>query len=1479
VLSGQGERGGGYLQSRALSADGRFPTTDVDDAWWIPSGQSFFTPDAADPAAAELAAARRHFFLPRRYRDAFGQEATVSFDRYDLLLIETRDALSNRVTVEINDYRVLQPCLVSDPNRNQAAAAFDILGMVVGTAAMGKPLPAIVEGDSLTGFVTDPATAEREGLFDADPHAWAPSLLQSASTRIVYDLDRFRRTRQAHPNDPAQWQPACAATLARETHASAPRPPEGLRVQIAFSYSDGFGREIQKKIQAERGAVLEHGPRVERRWVSSGWTIFNNKSKPIRQYEPFFSATHFFEFGVTVGVSPILFYDPMGRVVATLHPNNTYEKVLFDPWGQTTYDVNDTVAPHGGQTGDPRTDSDVKGYMEGYFRALSTATNWQTWYAQRIGGALGSHERNAAAKAEAHADTPTTAHYDVLGRSFLTVARNRIVCAGHALDGSEEQFSSRIELDIEGNQRTMRDAINRADPLGRVIVRYAYDMIGNRIYQLNLDAGARWTLADATANPLRSWDSRGHNFTHVYDPLRRPSGQYVRGTTGDSDPRIMDRDVLVDRTVYGEAVREAESLNLRTRIYKHFDSAGVVTSARLTTEGDPLEAYDFKGNQLHSTRRFVRDYTEVPNWQLSPLLEDEFFASHTSYDALNRPSQLIAPRSSLVRGRYNVIQPVFNEANLLERIDVWLEHGAEPTALLNPAIDASDRLGVSYIDYNAKGQRLRIDYKNGATTFYEHDSLTFRLKSLTTRRDPTIYLGDCPRPPPNGWPGCQVQNLHYTYDPIGNITHIEDDAQQALYFRNKRVEPDNDYIYDAIYRLIQATGREHLGQGGAPIPHSHDDAGRVGLISVDAAGLFGPNDGNAMGAYTERYVYDAVGNLLEMQHRGCDLALPGWTRHYTYAENSLVDRGSAYVPTEYNNRLFRTTLNPGGGSPASETYEHDQHGNVVRMPHLGGGRPGRNMEWDYNDRLRLVDLGGGGRAFYVYDASGLRVRKIWKKAPGLTEEYLYVGVVDLLRRQSGAHDATVLTFERETLQIMDDKQRIALVETRTIDGVGESEAPRRLVRFEFGNHLGSAILELDHNAHIISYEEFSAYGSSTYQAVRSQKEATKRFRYTGKERDEETGLNYHGARYYAVWLGRWIACDPAGFRGGGTNLYEYTNSRPSVLIDPSGREGNKPPVNSPRDVVDFEARQAAFEAGARLQRGEVKATRGGQELPPPTGEQLNKIAADTPEGKELRLKYATKQGIEAGQTLKENVTARSAAASVRSKEIPNFGEASGKIVPEVGFNEGKIISAGKNPGGEPAGARTADLGIAKQPVTPENYGSLKGQAGSDVFEASHDVKLGAGRVADKPGFRAASGGVSVEEVTPGTRGLRLPKGAGTVTLNAAGAALIAVDALNFAREQRIAEQSPGRAGVAVLEDANGQYKLEIRRGIIFNDYYKTYISGPQEGTSVELGFFEFRREIKKRDEKYGYFDWKGDFVQGKVPPIIVPAYHGYPGMI
>ncbi len=129
---------------------------------------------------------------------------------------------------------------------------------------------------------------------------------------------------------------------------------------------------------------------------------------------------------------------------------------------------------------------------------------------------------------------------------------------------------------------------------------------------------------------------------------------------------------------------------------------------------------------------------------------------------------------------------------------------------------------------------------------------------------------------------------------------------------------------------------------------------------------------------------------------------------------------------------------------------------------------------------------------------------------------------------------------------MDDKQRIALVETRTDTTVLE-----HLIRYQFCNHLGSASLELDNQGRIISYEEYAPYGNTVYQALRSQTETPKRYRYTGKERDEESGLYYHGARYYASWLGRWSSTDPIGLIDG-ENLYVFCRNSPIVYHDPKG---------------------------------------------------------------------------------------------------------------------------------------------------------------------------------------------------------------------------------------------------------------------------------------------------------------------------------------
>jgi RHS repeat-associated protein len=445
-------------------------------------------------------------------------------------------------------------------------------------------------------------------------------------------------------------------------------------------------------------------------------------------------------------------------------------------------------------------------------------------------------------------------------------------------------------------------------------------------------------------------------------------------------------------------------------------------------------------------------------------------------------------------------------------MDVWLGEATEPTALLDPP--AANFHAVTNIDHDAKGQRTLIEYGNGAKTAYTYDEKTLRLVHLKTTRG-----------------GAVLQDLFYAYDPVGNITRIRDDAQQTTFFNNQVVLPHCDYSYDPIYRLIAAAGREHIGQAGQP-ETSWDDEFRINLPH--------PSDGQAMRNYTEQYVYDAVGNFEKLIHQAAN---GNWTRAYAYNEASLIE------PGKQSNRLSSTTV-----GARTEPYTYDAHGNMTSMPHL------TLMQWNYKDELSATARQAVNDApppntvpettFYVYDASGERVRKVRERQNGTRkQERIYLGGFEIYREFKS--NGTDIKLERETLHAVDDKQRIALVETKTITNP-DDESQIQLIRFQLSSHLGSACLELDDKANVISYEEYTPYGSTSYQSVdKSTKAAAKRYRYTGKERDEETGLYYHGARYYAPWLGRWVSCDPSGILRS-PNLYEYVNSRPLVLIDKSG---------------------------------------------------------------------------------------------------------------------------------------------------------------------------------------------------------------------------------------------------------------------------------------------------------------------------------------
>jgi RHS repeat-associated protein len=1099
------------LVQAASLTEGGYVQLAGETGWWTPNGRIYFSPNATDTPAQELAAAQAGFFLPRRAVDPFGGTTLIDYDAYALLPIARTDPVGNVVTAN-NDYRVLKPALLTDANGNHSSVAFDALGLVTAAAIQGKTS---VPGDQLTGFTIDLDEATLLAQFAAPLNSPA-TLLGNATTRTVYDLSAYKRTSMT-----PQPAPPAIYTLSRETHVSDQGVngyPATTRYQFAFAYSDGFNREIQRKALVAPGPVVAGGPTVAPRWVGSGWTIFDNKGRAVRKYEPFFSTTNAFEFAAQTGVSTVLFYDPSGRVVATLHPDNSWEKAVFDPWRQETWDGNDTIL-----LADPRADADVGNYFQ---RRLGAAT-FTSWYNLRIGGTFGATaddqaaQEDAAQKASAHAATPTVTHFDSLGRACLAVNDN----------GGGIRYPGRTAYDTEGKPLAVFDAIGRHTQeyfLRGPQYIAGTDMAGNPLYRINADGGARRSLNNVAGNPIRSWDARGHAFRLLYDKAQRPAQRYV--STNDAP------EVLIDLTIYGEGQAAA---NLCGRVFRHYDMAGYLENTQ----------YDFKGNLLSGTRQLASNYYQAIDWtplanltaaaQLDAAATSaslipsgdggrDKFAGSTVYDALNRPIQQVTSHDATMKP--NVLRPGYDEGGQLVQVDAWLQQAATTSALLDPT--TADRHAVTSITYNARGQRLSIGFGNGSTTTYDYDPETFRLVHLTTTR-PSSFAANQQT----------VQALAYYYDPVGNITRIRDnaDTQNVIYFRNQRVEPSTDYTYDPLHRLIKAAGREHLGQtGGALSPTqqvTNDDSFRILPPQ--------PGDGNAMGIYTETYTYDGIGNILTMAHQ---VSSGNWTRRYAYNEASQI------VASEMGNRLSSTSLpgDPAAG-PFTATYAYDPHGNMTRMPHLPA------MVWDEDNRLRsttrqVVNAGTPQTTFYVYDIGGQRVRKTTDgqaaagQTPARNAERIYHGGIELYR-EYGA-DGTTVSLEREILHIDAGDHPIAFVETRTI---GSDAAPAQLVRYQYGNHLGSAVLELGDQSDIISYEEYFPFGSTSYQAVANQTDTPKRYRYTDKERDEENDLYYQGARYYASWLGRWTACDPKGI-GAGINRYAYVRNRPTRSIDPRGTD-------------------------------------------------------------------------------------------------------------------------------------------------------------------------------------------------------------------------------------------------------------------------------------------------------------------------------------
>jgi RHS repeat-associated protein len=650
------------------------------------------------------------------------------------------------------------------------------------------------------------------------------------------------------------------------------------------------------------------------------------------------------------------------------------------------------------------------------------------------------------------------------------------------------KFSTRYFFDIQKYRRKVVDSKDR------IVSLFDYDMVGTVIHMASMESGQKWHLTDVTGQELFAWDSRKTRQTHAFDILRRPTKLLVKLDA--------DSEFLAEQIIYGESQPGSDKNNLRGKVYQTFDQAAKNT----------ILEYDYAGNPTHVQKVFVKEYKKTVDWgaDVAVELEKSVFESKKTFDALQRPDTETRPDGSICRYAYN-------RQGLLKAVRGTTE--AVP-----------DKAFIGDIQYNANNQRLAVVYGNKSVSEMTYDPATFRMTSKkTVRNDNSI-----------------IQSLQYTRDCIGNITHIEDTSQQNLFFRGNIVQAVQDFTYDAISRLKTATGREHLGQIGQ------------NQTSIPSSSLSGqahtssPTDANSMGNYTEAYVYDPENNILSVMHSLTDKTVPGWTRTFTYAEPSALES------TKQSNRLSSTTV---GDSTSTYIYDGTPGLNGLMSSMTGFSL----LQWDFHNQLSASSTQRVTQpqqtpeiAYYRYDSSGSRVRKVTERFADVgatatkSKDHFYLDGCEIFTKYAG--DGTTIKSNIQTTHFLTGEERFVSLEidnTPTSDSPDSSPTITPLVRYALTNELSSVTLELDDKGQILSQEEYSPYGSTTFYATPTQLKVPKRYRFSRKELDTETGLYYFGTRYLCAWLGRWLSPDPIGIEDG-CNVWAYVKGNPVHYVDPDG---------------------------------------------------------------------------------------------------------------------------------------------------------------------------------------------------------------------------------------------------------------------------------------------------------------------------------------
>jgi RHS repeat-associated protein len=607
----------------------------------------------------------------------------------------------------------------------------------------------------------------------------------------------------------------------------------------------------------------------------------------------------------------------------------------------------------------------------------------------------------------------------------------------------------------------------------------------------------------------------------IYDRSVTPNAALwsTKTTVSPADPGFAMR-TLYAYDVLGNLIRvdqwgtaPNDSTQWRTRTFT-YDSLSRLLTATNPESGTISYLYDNDGELLQKTSPAPNQQNPAVTQTISYCYDELHRVTGKAYGALSCP--LTSPVVSYAydsgaNAKGHLTQMTDQAGTASYSYDILGQLSSETRTLMG--VDSAGNSkpvsqALSY-DYNLDGSLKALHYPSGAVIANTPDSAG-RVASAVDSTNNINYVTQA------------------TYGPDSALTGFLSGSGGPATFTNsfsynKRLQP---------LTMSASTGNQTVFSIGYDF-HAGNGTSGSGTDNGNVYGIYNYRDHNR----DQTFTYDPLNRLLTAQNAGtnCSAAtLNGKTEYW----------GNSYSYDAWGNLLGKTVTKCGAENlsvtadahnwihSSGTDYQYDRAGNMTHDATA-------NLDYHFDQENRLTGAAG---YTYTYDGDGNRVIKSSGNTASSGTLYWYMtpGVI--------AESDLAGTLKSE--YVFFDGERVA-----RRDNPG---TPSATVAYYFSDHLKTASVITDAAGTIKAESDYYPWGGELQFVANDAND----YKFTGKKRDAETGLDYFGARYYSNGLARWVSADwsatpvPVPYADFGNpqslNLYQFVGGNPASKADLDG---------------------------------------------------------------------------------------------------------------------------------------------------------------------------------------------------------------------------------------------------------------------------------------------------------------------------------------